>query len=106
MKRELMEERESADDRLVKKMRLEKRPVFKKINHEKQFEFNDQVRNKVESAVTAVELPTPAVEKARTLLKEGEKLIDARQKSIKIADRSEHGWATVQEYEEDELADN
>ena len=95
MKRELMEERESADDRLVKKMRLEKRPVFKKISHEKQFDFNEQVRDKVESAVAALELPSPAVEKARTLLKEGEKLIDARQKNIKIADRSEHGWATV-----------
>ena len=46
------------------------------------------------------------MEKARTLLKELEKLIDARQKNIKIADRSEHVWATVQEYEEDELADN
>ena len=106
MKRELVEERESADDRLVKKMRLEKRPVFKKISHEKQFDFNEQVRDKVESAVAALELPSPAVEKARTLLKEGEKHIDARQKNIKIADRSEHGWATVQEYEEDELADN
>ena len=63
------------------------------------------MRNKVESAVAALELPSPAVEKARTLLKEGEKLIDARQKNIKIADRSEHGWATVQEYEEDELAE-
>ena len=29
-----------------------------------------------------------------------------RQKAILIADRSEHGWATVAEYEEDELADN
>ena len=105
MKRELMEERESADDRLVKKMQLEKRPVFKKISHKKQFDFNEQVRDKVESAVAALELPSPAVEKARTLLKEGEKLIDARQKNIKIADRSEHGWATVQEYEEDELAE-
>ena len=71
MKRKLMEERESADNRLVKKMRLEKRPVFiKKISHEKQYEFNEQVRDKVESAFTALELPTPAVEKARTLLKE------------------------------------
>ena len=25
---------------------------------------------------------------------------------IKIADRSEHGWATVKEYEDDELAEN
>ena len=81
-------------------------PVFKKISHEKQFDFNEQVRDKVESAVAALELPSQAVEKARTLLKEGEKVIDARQKNIKIADRSEHGWATVQEYEEDELADN
>ena len=106
MKHELMEERESADDRLVKKMRLEKRPVFKKISHEKQFDFNEQVQVKVKSAVTALEHPSPAVEKARTLLKESEKLIDAHQKNIKIVDRSEHGWATVQEYEEDELADN
>jgi hypothetical protein len=27
-------------------------------------------------------------------------------KLLKIADRSEHGWATVEEYQEDELADN
>ena len=48
----------------------------------------------------------PAVEKARTLLQEGQKLIVMRQKKIKIADRSENRWATVKEYEEDELADN
>ena len=45
--------------------------MFKKISHEKQFDFNEQVRDKVESAVAALELPSPAVEKARTLLKEG-----------------------------------
>ena len=60
----------------------------------------------MQSAAAALEQPTPAVEKAHALLKEGEKLIDVRQKNIKIADRSEHGWATVLEYEEDELADN
>lgn len=31
---------------------------------------------------------------------------DIRQKNIKIVDRSKHGWATVVEYEEDELANN
>ena len=46
------------------------------------------------------------MEKAVTLLQEGEKLISLHQKSILIADRREHGWATVAEYEEDELADN
>ena len=48
----------------------------------------------------------PAVEKARSLLQEGQKLIFVRQKKIRIADRSENGWATVKEYEEDELAEN
>ena len=46
------------------------------------------------------------MEKAKALIKEGEKLLDVRQKHIKIADRSAYGWATVAEYKEDELADN
>ena len=106
MKRELMDERESADERLVKKIRLDAKPTFKKKSHEMQFHFNEQVRDKLDSATAALGQTPPAVEKAKAVLKEGEKLIDARQKNIKIADRSEHGWATVAEYEEDELADN
>ena len=51
----------------------------------------------VESAYIATELPTSAVKKARTLLKEGKKLTDVCQRNIKIADRSEHGWAMVLE---------
>ena len=43
---------------------------------------------------------------AKTLLGEGEKLIAERQKHIRIPDRSENGWATVEEYMENELADN
>ena len=39
-------------------------------------------------------------------LQEGEDLIKERQKLTKIADRSEHGWATVEEYVADELVDN
>ena len=34
------------------------------------------------------------------------KLVCERQKLIRMADRSEHGWATVEEYLEDELAAN
>ena len=107
IKRELSEERESADERLVKKLRLDSKPSFKKKGNERQFFFNEQVRDKlVDSVSNALEQRPPAVEKAKTLIKEGEKLIDTRQKHIKIADRSEFGWATVAEYEEDELADN
>lgn len=46
------------------------------------------------------------MEKAKSLLQEGSKIVSERQKLIRIADRSEHGWATVDEYLEDELADN
>ena len=46
------------------------------------------------------------MEKAKKELQEGEELCVSRQKLIRIADRSEHGWITVNEYEDDELASN
>ena len=104
--RELKDKRESADERLVKKMRLEKRPTFRKIGNKKQYKFNEEVQDKLDSADAALAQRPPAVEKARSLLQEGQKLIFVRQKKIRIADRSENGWATVKEYEEDELAEN
>ena len=44
------------------------------------------------------------VKKTGELLKEGMKAIELRQKHIKIADRSELGWAVIAAYEDDELA--
>lgn len=105
-KREMSEDREAADDRLLKKMKLEKVPTFKKKTHEKQYRFNEEVACKFEAARASL-LETPAaVERAKTLLEEGTKLVCERQKLIRMADRSEHGWVTVEEYLEDELADN
>lgn len=104
MKREL--EREAANERLVKCIRLEKAPSFKKKGHEKQFRFNEEVREKIAIASDCLVATPPAVERARESLEEGEDLIVSRQKAIRIADRSEYGWATVEEYEEDELAAN
>ena len=106
MKRELATEREAADEKLVKRLKLEKAPVFKKKGNERQYRHNEEVRLKVSDAASALSETPPAVEKAKTLLEEGEKLIVDRQKLIRIADRSENGWATVDEYVEDELADN
>ena len=91
MKRELSEDREAADDRLVKKMRLTKGVEFKRKGNEKQHIFNEGVRDKFECAAKALSATPPAVEKAREALKEGEDLITARQKLIRIADRSEYG---------------
>ena len=57
-------------------------------------------------ARAALEKTPAAVEKAKELLKEGEELIKNRQKQIKIADRSEFGWVTVDEYVDDELEED
>ena len=37
LKRELSAERETADEKLVKKLKLEKAPTFRKKGHEKQY---------------------------------------------------------------------
>ena len=104
LKRELTSDRQAADDRLLKELKLEKVPAFKKKVHEKQFVFNKEMSLKVEEATATLAETPPAVEKAKTLLEEGKKLLSERQKLIRMADRSEHGWATVEEYIEDELA--
>ena len=64
MKREI----ESADDRLVKRMRLDTKPTFKKRGHDKQHQFNEQVRDKINAAAATLEQTPPAVEKAHTCL--------------------------------------
>ena len=75
MKRELVEDREAANERLVKRIRLEKAPSFKKKGHEKQFRFNEEVREKIAAASDCLIATPPAVERAREALKEGEDLI-------------------------------
>ena len=99
MKRKLSDDREAADERLIKKMRLNKGLKFKKKSNEKQYQFNERVQEKLEFAKKSVSSTPPAIEKAKEALKEGELLIKERQKMIRIADRSEYGWATVAEYE-------
>ena len=107
LKRELSAEREVADEKLVKKLKLDKAPVFRKKGHERQYRHNEEVRLKlVTETRAALDEQPPALEKMRTLIDEGEKIIDERQKHIRIADRSDNGWATVEEYVEDELAEN
>ena len=54
---------------------------------------------------TALQETPPVIEKARETLEEGKLFIKKRQKLIKIADRSEYGWAIIDEYVEDELAE-
>ena len=104
MKRTMSEEREAAEDRIMKKIKLDSKPTFKKKSHEKQAQFNASIEDKLDACTSALDEAPPAIDKARDIITEGKKLINARQKLIKIADRSECGWATVEEYMADELA--
>ena len=92
-------EREAADEKLVKKLKLEKAPTFRKKGHEKQYRHNEEVhvRLKLSNTHVVLDKQPPAVEKEKSLLEEGEKLIVERQKHIRIADHSDNGWATVEE---------
>ena len=79
-------------------------PVFKKKGNEQQFKFNQKVLKANNKAAKALECGNLA--KVKECLTEGTVLLANRQKLIKLADKSEYGWATIQEYVDDELADN
>ena len=70
--------------------------------NEQQFLFKQKISLKTASAVNS--LKRNKIEQAREDLQEGMHLITKHQKLIKLADKSEHGWATVNEYLDDELA--
>ena len=78
LKRELAKEQEAANECLAKRMKLDKAPTFKKKAHEKQYCFNETVKDKIQEARTALNQSTPALEKAKSALTEGEKLIHGR----------------------------
>ena len=78
--------------------------VFKKRGNEQQFNFNRKVIKRSSAAVK--DLESGNIGKAKEELNEGISLLNNRQKIVKLADKSEFGWATVQEYVCDDLADD
>ena len=106
-KEQLMEEQKMENDRLTKKLKLEKKFEFRRKGNEIQHAFNEGVKAVVDEVAAILDKhPATGLERAKEALKEGMQLIDERQKLIKIADRSESGWLTAQEYETDEIADD
>ena len=76
--------------------------VFKRKGNKFESDFNKRIFNKQEQALTA--LKAKQYEKAKQELEEDAQLITKRQKVIKLADKSEFGWETVNEYLADDLA--
>ena len=84
---------------------------FKRRGNENQFRFCEEVANRLataQSSVTRAERDggRSAFEQAKMAIQEGIELVSRRQKLIKFADQSESGWATVDEYIDDDLADD
>ena len=104
---------EEATQRVVKKLKEDQTFTFKKKGNEKQYIFNDNVKDQFLATgkhLDTIEPTTNAgretLKKAKRELEQGLQLISARQKRIRVTDRSEFGWATVDEYEQDALAKN
>ena len=84
-----------------KKLKIEAKQI-KKAGNQQQFDHGVKVLGKFESAFDA--LAQRRIDKAKDALKEGMDLVLHRIKLIRIADKSEFGWETVNQYEADELA--
>ena len=97
---------EAADEQLreIKRLRREEPKSFKRKGNEIQYEFNSKLQDTLEEAKSHLEVN--AVEKVKASLSEGMTLLPKRQKLILLADKSEFGWKTVQEYTQHELADS
>lgn len=59
-----------ADEKLVKRMKLEKLPTFKKKLHKIQFKFNEEVRGCLESTKCTLQESNPDLQKAKKALEE------------------------------------
>ena len=80
------------------------RPVFKKKSNEEQYNASTKVLDTLEDA--KYNLESNNLEAAKTAVDQGISLVKERQKLILLADKSQYGWKTVQEYLQHELADD
>ena len=97
---------EAADEQLreIKRLRREEPKSFKRKGNEIQYKFNSKLQDVLEEAKSHLEVN--AAEKVKASLSEGTSLLSERQKLILLADKSEFGWKTVDEYTQHELADS
>ena len=73
--------------------------TWKREGHKRQYNFNQSILDLLDKAERKNQ--SPEVQQELTNIKS---LLDHRQKLIRLADTSPSGWATVEEYENNELA--
>ena len=94
-------EKEQANKHLVKCMKIEKIPTFKRKNH-----LQQRIQIQVGFGKVGLTWNTISDIEDEICYWRKRELISDRQKRIRLVDRNEHGQATEEEYEDDELADN
>ena len=109
---EIRQGQEVAAAKAVKRARYEKPFTYRRRGNEEQATFNARVDESLAQAegdlasVTAGPSATSALRRVKEAIQQGWRLLDERQKLIRLADRSEHGWGVVDEYTADDLADD
>ena len=109
---EVRQGQEEAAAKALKRARYERPYAFKKRGNEEQAAFNAKVDEALAeaegelSSIPATTVSTPAVRRMKEAIQKGRSLLEERQKLIRLADRSEHGWSVVDEYTADDLADD
>ena len=95
---------EASDEQLreIKKLRREEPKPFKRKGNKLQYTFNAKLQVSFEEAKSHLQIN--AIDKAKEALTEGTSSLAERQKLILLADKSDFGWKTVDEYVQHELA--
>ena len=100
---ELSAKQDKACDKLSQKIKEKEKFQFKRKGNELQHTFNEGLKEVIDEALPLLDKPE-TMERAKQLLKKGSDIISERQKLIKIADRSDQGWKTADEYKRDPIA--
>ena len=95
---------EAADEQMreIKKLRRKEQKSFKQEDNELQYKFNAKLQDSFDEAKSHLEVN--AIDKAKEALAESTSLLAEQQKLILLADKSDLGWKTVDEYVQHELA--
>jgi len=112
LERDVAAGQEETAQLIVKQIQWEPtQPPFKRKGNERQFVFNVQVNDSVQTAVGLLEKIKPEQQQAAAILKttkeqleEDMKAITERQKLIRFADHSPYGWGVVEEYLQEDIA--